>query len=647
MRRLYREDLGVVYSAPMALRRETDTKKRSFLPRALVSRGMKVSILVSFVALLSGAFFASWRINVSGTRALLLSGAEEIARSGLDAVSSELASYLAVHSALAGSIADGLSGQRDVDALPARFARRMGAFPGVGILSVGFADGEYAEAQRLEDGSMRFGRAGASTGGDLVLYRPGLRGAHHVELRRPGYDPRTRPWYLKAVGSAGIVWSDPYAYASNGAPAFAAAEAVRDRTGAVVGVVSVTIGLDGLSGYLSSLRQIRGGGVAAVVDRASRVVAFASSVSGLPSSDGELLRPYAEFGGDAAPLLAAALGGQPGALSLFSSGGEKWRAINAEFSPGSLDWKVVMILPERRFLEPLAPVERRIALFYAAALIVVFAVAYLIANAISHPLRALSSAVSSFDLRVIDLGRPSESDSRITVLATRRDEIGSLAQSFLSLGTRLDASFRSVHASLEEKNVLLKEVHHRVKNNLQVVSSLMSLRAGGSGNPEFAAAMRELQDRVVAMAAVHETLYSSGDLVSVPMDDYLGRVVDNLAAYRRGELVLTLTVFPGGVRLPIDQAIPCGLIAVELASNALKHAFPGRDRGLVTLSLAPEADSYRLEVADDGCGIPDGALGGAGMGSIIVSALASQLDGSFSVDSDPTGTRASVTFPRK
>jgi two-component sensor histidine kinase len=647
MRLLYREDLGVVYSPSMALRRETDTKKRSFLPRALVSRGMKVTILVSFVVLLSGAFFVSWRINVTGTRALLLSGAEEIARSGLDAVSSELASFLSVHTALADSIADGISGRRDDDALPARFSRRMEAFPGVGILSVGFADGEYAEAQRLEDGSVRFGRAGASTGGDLVLYRPGPRGAFRTELRRSGYDPRTRPWYLKAADAPGIAWSDPYAYASNGAPAFAAAEAVRDRTGALVGVVSVTIGLDGLSGYLSSLRQIRGGGVAAVVDRASRVVAFASSVPGVPAPVGELLRPYAEFGEDAAALLSAALGGPPGALSLFSAGGERWRAINAEFSPGNLDWRVVMILPERRFLEPLAPIERRIALFYAVALIVVFAVAYLIANAISHPLRALSSAVSSFDLRAIDLGQPPEADPRIAALAVRRDEIGSLAQSFLSLGTRLDASFRSVHASLEEKNVLLKEVHHRVKNNLQVVSSLMSLRAGGSGDPEFAAAMQELQDRVVAMAAVHETLYSSGDLVSVPMDDYLGRVVDNLAAYRRGELDLTLTVFPGGVRLPIDQAIPCGLIAVELASNALKHAFPSRERGRVSLSLAPAGDSYLLTVADDGCGIPDGAFGGSGMGSVIVSALSSQLDGSFSVDTDSTGTRATVTFPRK
>lgn len=643
---VYREVLGVVYSGPMGPRIDPDARKRSILPEALVTRGMKVTILVSFAALLSGAFFVSWRINVSGTRSLLLSGAEEIARAGLDAMSSDLTSFLSVHSVLADSIADGLSVRRDDDALPERFARRMQAFPGVGILSVGFADGEYAEAQRLEDGSVRFGRAGAGSGGDLVLFRPGPRGANRVELRRPGYDPRTRPWYLKAADTAGIVWSDPYAYASNGAPAFAAAEAVRDEKGALVGVVSVTIGLEGLSGYLASLPQIRGGGIAAVVDRSSRVIAFASSASGLPSEAGALLQPVGEFGG-AGELLSGALGGPPGTLRLFSSGGKKWRAVSAEFSAGSLGWKILMILPEGRFLAPLLPVERRIALFYAAALALVLIVAYLIANAISRPLRALSGAVSSFD--------PGE-DGRnplfvpvpaIAALASRRDEIGTLAQSFRSLATRLDASFRSVNASLEEKNVLLKEVHHRVKNNLQVVSSLLSLRAGRSEDPEFAAAMHELQDRVVAMAAVHETLYSSGDLVSVPMDDYLSRVVDNLSAYRRKEFDLSLTVLPGGARLSIDQAIPCGLIAVELVSNALKHAFLYRERGCVSLSLAPAGDSYRLTVADDGCGIPDGALGGDGMGAVIVSALASQLGGSFSVASDSHGTRAAVTFPRK
>jgi PAS domain S-box-containing protein len=210
---------------------------------------------------------------------------------------------------------------------------------------------------------------------------------------------------------------------------------------------------------------------------------------------------------------------------------------------------------------------------------------------------------------------------------------------------RAEAQLR---ASLREKEVLLKEVHHRVKNNLQLISSLLALQAG-TLTDRAAAALAESQNRVRAMALVHEHLYRSGDLASVRLAGHVEALCAQL--YRSygvdpGRVALDLRV--ADVALDLDRAIRCGLVINELVSNALKHGFPAGRPGRIGVQLAARPDEcYTLTVTDNGVGLPP-ALDPArcdSLGLQLVSDLAVQLGGSLTLSREG-GTAVTVRFPR-
>ena len=165
-----------------------------------------------------------------------------------------------------------------------------------------------------------------------------------------------------------------------------------------------------------------------------------------------------------------------------------------------------------------------------------------------------------------------------------------------------------IKASLREKEVLLKEIHHRVKNNLQVISSLVSLQADGLADPTLRDLFQDVRDRVRSMALVHEKLYQSANLARVEFADYARSLLALPLAgprRRRGRVRLTLDLEP--VSLSVETAVPCGLILNELVSNALKHAFPGGRGGEVAVALHAGPDGrVRLRVRDNGVGLPAG-----------------------------------------
>jgi len=162
--------------------------------------------------------------------------------------------------------------------------------------------------------------------------------------------------------------------------------------------------------------------------------------------------------------------------------------------------------------------------------------------------------------------------------------------------------------ALEEKTVLLNELHHRVKNNLQMISSLLNLQAGNTDDPRLREALKESQNRVKAMGLTHQLLYEHKDFSRVDLGEYLGRLAQLLvSAYRdRGRgIVLDLVLPPEKHYVGLDRAIPCGLTVNELVTNAFKHAFPHDRHGTITLALAAAGeDDIVLTVADDGIGLP-------------------------------------------
>ena len=200
---------------------------------------------------------------------------------------------------------------------------------------------------------------------------------------------------------------------------------------------------------------------------------------------------------------------------------------------------------------------------------------------------------------------------------------------------------------VEEKTVLLKEVHHRVKNNLQVIVSLLSLQAGGIKSPEIQAALRDTQNRVRSMALLHETLYRSSNLASVRLPGYLEALCAHLwrsAGHNAERILLERCV--GDVSLGLDQAVPCGLVVNELITNALKHAFPDGRAGKIRLSMDVESDGrVTLSVADDGVGLQPGWTPeeAENLGLRLVFLLAEQLDGAVQIHRR-NGTEFRITF---
>ncbi len=203
--------------------------------------------------------------------------------------------------------------------------------------------------------------------------------------------------------------------------------------------------------------------------------------------------------------------------------------------------------------------------------------------------------------------------------------------------------------SLQEKEILLKEVHHRVKNNMQVISSLLNLQANAVKDRSSAAMLRESQHRVKSMALVHEILYQSRDIASVNFSKYVKQLVASLQqSYGARGADVTIVVQVAAVSFDIDKAIPCGLIINELVSNAVKYAFPKR-KGTITVSLTKNRRrAFVLTVKDDGIGfartgVPRSA---ASLGLNLVQALTDQLKGTLEI-TNKRGSTIVITFPEQ
>jgi len=193
-----------------------------------------------------------------------------------------------------------------------------------------------------------------------------------------------------------------------------------------------------------------------------------------------------------------------------------------------------------------------------------------------------------------------------------------------------------VKTQLQEKDVLLKEVHHRVKNNMQVISSLLNLQSHRVQDPAVLEMFRESQRRIRSMALIHERLYQSSDLSSIEFSQYLRNLAIHLFhSYQADSRRIQLTIDAEPVFLNINTAIPCGLIVNELVSNALKHGFPDGRKGKLEIGLHSVAqDGYILRVGDNGVGIPE-ALDihkTETLGMQIINTLVEQIDGRLELD---------------
>ena len=206
---------------------------------------------------------------------------------------------------------------------------------------------------------------------------------------------------------------------------------------------------------------------------------------------------------------------------------------------------------------------------------------------------------------------------------------------------------RKLKLALEEKTVLLQEVHHRVKNNMAVVASLLGLQAAAAASEETASQLRTSQQRIYSMASIHEQLYGSESLKYIRFDEYVMQLVSELRASYSSPQGPRIELNLERVELGIGQALPCGLILNEWVTNALKHAFPGDRLGVIAVTFTTARPGFfEMTVQDDGVGLPDDFRleDAPSLGLRIVQLLAAQLSGTFEAHGG-TGSRFSLTFP--
>ncbi len=203
---------------------------------------------------------------------------------------------------------------------------------------------------------------------------------------------------------------------------------------------------------------------------------------------------------------------------------------------------------------------------------------------------------------------------------------------------------KELKKSLNEKNILLKEIHHRVKNNMQIISSLLSLQSNYVNHRETLDNLKESRDRIRAMALVHEKLYQSNDLSDINFSEYINSLLTEIQGSYKSKTRIELKIKVENIYLDIEKAIPCGLIVNELISNIFKHAFKGREEGLVSLNFS-KREKYELSVQDNGVGMPSDLdmTNNNTLGLKLVDALVSQLHGTVEINRD-NGTQFLIKF---
>ena len=202
--------------------------------------------------------------------------------------------------------------------------------------------------------------------------------------------------------------------------------------------------------------------------------------------------------------------------------------------------------------------------------------------------------------------------------------------------------------SIIEKEFLLKELHHRVKNNLQLVSSLLGLQANFMNNPDFYAAINDSQNRIKSMAMLHEILYQNDSLAEINVKQYLTKLLESKTqeALAPGKTIVFEITAPK-IRFEITQMLPLGLMINEFVTNSIKHAFKDSKKGIINLELQEtKPNEYMLNYKDNGPGIAKTSTRSKGLGMELIESFVEQLNGSIEMNSSSTGLVYQILFHR-
>lgn len=250
--------------------------------------------------------------------------------------------------------------------------------------------------------------------------------------------------------------------------------------------------------------------------------------------------------------------------------------------------------------------------------------------------------------------QPIEQNGKAIILENHKFRIDRSNDTFFIGGIAFDITKRKqiseiVEKSLREKEILLMEVHHRVKNNMQVISSLLRMQSSYIHDEKDRQLFVESHNRVRSMALIHERLYKSDDLMGIDLKHYTSQLLSQLhATYSPKNTHIRHQLDIIDVRLGLDTAIPLGLVINEIISNAYKYAFPDRSNGLIFIKLQENEEMYELTIGDDGVGLKESITldEGGNLGFQIINSLSMQLHGDIHIDRS-AGTTFTLRFPKE
>jgi len=279
-------------------------------------------------------------------------------------------------------------------------------------------------------------------------------------------------------------------------------------------------------------------------------------------------------------------------------------------------------------------------------LILLFGVllSFITSISISRPINKLTVAADEISKGLFNVNIPIQSN----------DEVGQLASAFNKMTLELQKTTvkrklaeDKIKSSLEEKEVLLREIHHRVKNNMQIVSSLLLLQSENIEDKKYRDIFIDSQNRIQAMALIHEKLYQSESLAQINFKEYIDSIVSNISESYGQKSNIKLDINIENVPLNINYAVPCGLIINELVTNSFKYAFPDGRQGIIKISAKSNDDGMiQLSISDDGIGIPKDLdirnTNSLGL-RLIIGLAESQLHGEMILNRD-SGTEFQINF---
>lgn len=222
-----------------------------------------------------------------------------------------------------------------------------------------------------------------------------------------------------------------------------------------------------------------------------------------------------------------------------------------------------------------------------------------------------------------------------------------------TIGTTQDVTGRErnklqLEQLLDQNRTLLGEIHHRVKNNLAVVAGLLQLQWIQEDDPELIATLKESASRIEAVAGIHQQLYESGDFTDVALGENITRIGEEIINTMEPDKEIKLVSNCDTVQLNMNQTLPCTLIANEVVTNSIKHAFEGREQGTIVIDLIISDDLVRLEISDDGAGLPDNFSSKNGsLGINLIQTLSRQLDADYRFSSSEEGTKFIMQFKKE